>query len=753
MKLLHTEIDVIPGRKPQKQPLPEGHVGAGTAVLRITNTTSRQNAYTIRITCEEPYWQDAWFQVSALPPIGGPENQPPAGKPDQPGPRNQSITIYVQDGGTRDIFLSFFVPEKSECRSGAYPVKIVVETRIVSNDPQLARKERISEIPALVIVRPFYKWTMSYQPEDRKVGFFRRGKEYEVVVDNQGNDWLYCDLKLPRPQNVLVETPTVRLAVPPPEPGADSVRTVPFRAISRVRAVRGDHQVMPIPVTVQRVNAPTVPPLPEEAQFGPSGANAGAAVTETETSDIGNPEFPATLTYCPLIPATLTGFFQAVGRNFRSLLMLVVGFIIAYNLAVFSWKYFFSQTKLVNVSTTQITLGKPFFISGRYIYGSKVAVYDVTGKEKLADVQAVPTLDNATDQKLKCTINDESVNNKTVKIAVQRGGWVSLLDAFLPVEMSKENIEIGKVQVKTGPAAGSIPQIVDPGKDLVIGGVNFGEEKGEVLLNGQKAVVSEWSDRNIVVKIPKKLQDGNTISILVANSKGEPIPVNPPQFAVMDTTPPEVPTGGADGGADGGMDGGMTGGTDGGAATGTGGGDTGTTGGPSTSGGATGGGPAQPAIATPPGYADLLADTRQGYLAAIDNATGNSAGALAVKAYAYASIGKLDDARSVFEQANSKAKSGTVGETMVYIAAARLYEKLAPDQAAAAYINIDTKAGANVQGWAFIDIAQARFKIAQGEWDEARLLLQSASNRAPSSAEQATIKRMQAQVAAKKKSP
>lgn len=752
MKLLHTEIDVVPGRKPQKQPLPEGFVGAGTAVLRITNTTSRQNAYTVRIRCEEPYWQDSWFQVSALPPTGGPENQPPAGKPDQPGPRNQSMTIYVQDGGTRDIFLSFFVPEKSECRSAAYPVKVVVETRIVSNDPQLARKERITEIPALVIVRPFYKWAMSYQPDNRKVGFFKRGKEYELVVDNQSNDWLYCDLKLPRPQNVLVETKTVRLAIPPPEPGADSVRTVPFKGISRVRAVRGEHQVMPIPITVHRVHAPTVPPLPEDAQFGPSGANAGAAVVETETQDLGNPEIPATITYCPLIPATLTGFFQAVGRNFRGILMFVVGFIIAYNLAVFSWKYFFDQAKLVNISTMRVDIGKPFYISGKNLVGAKVYVYDETGRNQLGQVKAVPQLDNMTEPKLKVTLQDTALDHKKVKFGVQRGGWATLLDRFLPVEIAIETVEVGiQPEAPSGPPAGNIPQTIKPGADLTIGGVNFGKDKGEVLLNGQKAVIKTWTESQIVVRIPHDLQDGNPISILVANSKHDPIPLNTSSFAVMDLSAP--PGEGMDGGGAG------TGGGDtdpGGADSGSGGNVSpppSTSGGGTGSGGSTGGGTAAAAMDTPPGYADLLSDTRQGYLAAINHATGQSAGALAVKAYAYASIGKLDDARRVFTEANQKAKSGSIAETMVYIAAARLMEKLAPDQAAQAYMNIDLKAGPNVQQWAFIDIAQARFKIAQGEWNDAKILLDNTDSRSPTAAEKQAIKQMQAQVAAKRKSP
>ena len=87
MRLLQTEVDVVPGRKPQKQPLPEGFVGQGTVTLRIQNSTPRQNSYTVRLKCEEPYWQDAWYTLAALPPTGDPQNNPPTGKPDQPPER------------------------------------------------------------------------------------------------------------------------------------------------------------------------------------------------------------------------------------------------------------------------------------------------------------------------------------------------------------------------------------------------------------------------------------------------------------------------------------------------------------------------------------------------------------------------------------------------------------------------------------------------------------------------------------------
>ena len=164
MRLLHPEIDVVPGRKPQRQPLPEGYVGRGTATLRLTNPSARQNSYTVRVRCEQPYWQDAWVHVSALPASTG-ADAPPADKPDQPGPRGQSLTLFVRDGGTRDVVLAFDVPEKAECRAGVYRATVVVESRIVSPDPRQASKERIVEIPATVVVRPFYRWTVSFAPE------------------------------------------------------------------------------------------------------------------------------------------------------------------------------------------------------------------------------------------------------------------------------------------------------------------------------------------------------------------------------------------------------------------------------------------------------------------------------------------------------------------------------------------------------------------------------------------------------------
>lgn len=749
MKLLHTEVDVVPGRKPKKEPLPEGYVAQGTAVLRITNTSNRQNAYTIRLKCEEPFWQDSWFQIGAMPPTGGPENQPPSGKPDQPGARNQSVTIYVQDRGTRDVFLAFFVPEKSECRAGAYAVKIVVETRIVSNDPQEARKERITEFPATVIIRPFYKWTISYSPEDRRVGFFKRGKEYEVVVENQGNDWLYCDLRMPRPQNVLVETLTARMAVPPPEPGAESIRTVPFKAISRVHTFRGARQAMPLPITVQRVHAPTVPPLPEEALTGPSGANVGAAVVTTETTDVGTPEVPATLTYSPLIPATLTGFLQALAQNFRGIVFVVIGGILCWQMAYFTWEYFFRNITEFRVVTSQVQLNKPFKIKGRNLAGAKILIFDASGKNQISD-PVIPKLgaDSLTQSEYTVTLKDQALDHKLIRIGAQRLGSLSFLAGFLPVEKDPAEIQVGTPPQQPGaPASASVPSIVAPGQPLEIGGVSLGDasKQGKVVLGGQTAKVLSWTDTKITVAVDAaKHPEGVPFSVTIYDAKNNQIPISGSNMVEVltptlppDTTSTTGPTSSTTG---------PTSSTTGPTSSTT--GPTSSTTGPTSS--TTGPYPPGPSSQPIPAFAGEGALLSGNYPGALKAASGTSPTALAVKAIAYAYMNRPDEVvKQTLSDANT-ALGGNASEgrdaAVVNVAMGLILQKNGVDFEK--YLSFFDTAGKAAKDWAFVDIAEAMCRIQRKEYTDAGYLLNSAGTKNPNRIEQDAIKRLMKQVSA-----
>ena len=545
MKLLQSEIDVVPGRKPQKQPLPEGYVGTGIGTLRIDNATQRQNSYTIHVKCEQPFWQDAWCTLSALAPGGGAENAPPSGKPDQPGPRGQSLTIFIKDGGVRDVLLSFFVPEKSECRAGVYKATVIVETRVVSDDPHAARKERITEIPISIIVRPFHKWQVSFSPEEKRVGLFRRKTDFELAVDNQGNDWLYVELKLPRPQNVLIDAKVQRLAVPPPDGDRESIRTAPVRAVTRQRIVRGPKTPTPLPLTVQRIDAPSIPPLPEEAAFGPSGANLGAAVVGADTNDIGIPAIPSKVVYCPPIPDTLTGFLEAVVRNIKGLVVALIGLFIAWQVAFFVWDFYFKTLTSVDPDNFTVQLNQPFKVSGKNLIGSRITLIDPTTGKQMGQPLPIKPDPQHLNEGVIVTITDPNMNGKTALLGAQRLGSMTVLNSLLPVIKSKGAITIGNKPTEKKAIVAQLAPSIAATDSLVIGGQGFGSTKGKILVNGLTVDISKvsWTDSQITIPNETlnkvvKLGPGKSFSVLAETSAGDSIPLTP---NVVNVETPEQP--------------------------------------------------------------------------------------------------------------------------------------------------------------------------------------------------------------------
>jgi hypothetical protein len=739
MRLLQTEVDVVPGRKPQKQPLPEGFVGQGTATLRIQNTTPRQNSYTIRVKCEDAYWQDAWYTLAALPPTGDPQNNPPTGKPDQAGPKNQSLTVFIKDGGTRDVIVSFVVPEKSECRAGIYRAKIIVETRIISEDPIAARRERITEIPITIIVRPFYEWKINYTPEERRVGLFRRKSQFELVVENHGNDWLYLDLKLPRPQNVLVETPVQTIAVPPPEPGTDSVRTIPIGALSRFRNIRGSKVPTPLPLQVQRLDAPTIPALPEEAAFGPCAANTGAAVVAGETNETGVPEVPAKLIYSPPIPDTLQAFFEAIGRNARGLVFFFIGFFIAWQMISFTYEMYFRDLSDFRVLRSTVKINEPLGVKGKYIAESRVFLYDAVTKQPLGDpINTETKRISPTSFAYFVTIKDQTLDGKKVVMGVQRLGKMTLLNRFLPIIKDPTSVQIGKApEAPKAAGIGSLPGTISPGKDFVIGGTNFGPAPGgKVLVDAKPATVANWSEEQITVKAPKGLVPGNPATVRAFSADGKPIDLGPGQVFVADV---EMPPGGFEG-----MTGGEEGGTTGtpGGTTGSPGGTTGTPGGTT---GTTGSTPPPPtAGALPSTFSLLVSDSRNDYTKVVQTTGEKTVGELAVKAFAFAELNRADEAQARINKAMKMAGSRESGKdiALLLLASAKTVETATPSKADEYYAGLDADIDGIAPGFVFKDIAIARYKISSGSKFEAEILLKDALKKNPTPAETREINRL-----------
>ncbi|MBN9502667.1 MAG: hypothetical protein BGO01_02320 [Armatimonadetes bacterium 55-13] len=753
MKLLQSEVDVVPGRKPQKQPLPEGFVGTGVATLRLINTTPRQNSYTIKLKCEDAYWQDAWYTVAALPPAGGPENAPPSGKPDQAGPRNQSLTVFIKDGGARDVLLSFFVPEKSECRAGVYRAKVIVETRIVSDDPQLARQERITEIPVSIIVRPFYKWQVNFSPEIRRVGILRRGSSYELAIDNQGNDWLYCDLKLPRPQNVLVDTPVSRIAIPPPEPGGDSVRTVPIRAISRLKMIRGSHTPTPLPLQIQRLDAPTVPPLPEEATYGPSSANLGAAVTANDTNETGVPETPAKLVYCPPIPDTFTAFIEAIVRNAKGFFFAIVGAFVAFQVAVYAYELYFKNIMEVRVTRSSVKIGEPFRIRGKNLIGAQILLFDPVTKQQLGEPITPKVESHGTLEYVVATITDKDLDGKKVIVGAQRLGTLTILGRFLPVTKDPTSVQIGKAPDKPkGAPSGTIPASVDMNGTLTIGGQNFGDQQGRVLINGKPAKVVSWADETVQVKVPNTIVPGDSFSVAAYSADNQVVTLNPNICMVKDVSmPPDETTDGSTGSIPDttGSTSGGSGGTSGGGSGGT----TGATGGGSGTSGSTSGGGTRPTGSTgalpTSSYQLLLSDNRADYVKAANNTrSAKDPGSLAVRAYALAALNRVDEARTAINKATQAMGDRDSGNdvALCMLAFSKAIENANPANAVAGYAQADGEVDKVAPGFVFKDIVIARFKMSQNSKFEAKVILQDALKKGPTAAERTAINRMLKQV-------
>ncbi len=537
MRLLHTEIDIEPGRKPQKQPLPEGWVGQGSCVVRIKNNTSQENAYTVRLRCENPYWQDTWYTMSALEPSGGGDNAPPPGKPDQLGPNSRYVTIYVTRGGERDVMILFDVPKSYDARAGLYDLVIQVETRVIGQSSGLRRKERFTELRAVAIVRPFYVWNSEVTPETRKVGFFKRGADFELVLTNEGNDWLYCDLRIPKPKDVLVETPTTRVAVPPPEPGQErSVRTLPVRGVSRVRAFRGERQPMPLPITVARTHVPSVPPLPDVALSEPASANCHAAVVEADTQDLRLPQNDKALINCPLFPATLSGCLGAIAQNGKGLIMTLIGLIVAANLAVFMFEQLFRNNIVAEPYRTQVAPGGILTIGGRWIKGARVYIDNDTQPAELVQPPEEKGVRNFFGNVLRAVHPSqlqligirvpEAYDGKKIRITVQRAGVLPFLGPMLPKHKCGTPVQVGSPPKAPAPARKSlafVPPTVAPGQQFTIRGQSLGSG-GRVMFGNEPAAIKKWQSNYILAVPPGGMPLNEPIEVNVwPNDREEPI--------------------------------------------------------------------------------------------------------------------------------------------------------------------------------------------------------------------------------------
>ena len=526
MNLLHPEVEITPGRagkRPTSAPYQEREKLDGSVVVRLTNETAQENAYTVRLRCENPFWQEGWYTVQSLPAAPGAQNAAPAGKPDVRGHGDRSVKVFVPRGGTREILIRFNVPARPESRAGRYEYAIEIETQVtLAQEGAGRRKDRLTLVPAIANVRPYYKWSLDLTPELRRVTRRRRTGEFEVIVTNEGNDWLYCDLQLPRPKDLLLDCPTLRLAVPPPEPGEllpgvgmeegrpGTQRVVPLLATTRLKIFRGELTPQPLSVTAQRVDAPSLPPPPED------GFLSLGSVVANGTTEIQPAPPDRALVYAPPVPAKLLDFFSRGAGSLRAwiapLLMLLL-LVPATYLAI--QNLFFK----VKIDTLNLPVaGKKLFVTGPGVLGSRVIISGKRGSEEVEPYAEDGKPDGLASNKCFITL-PARLDHVAGKITVQRaGGIFSFLSFALPSDV--KNIQIGTPLVPmtpevVQPADGSYP----PGKTFQVGIKGF-SETGQVLLNQVRVVPVGWAADHVTIKVPEsgKPNQQFVVALMTADS-------------------------------------------------------------------------------------------------------------------------------------------------------------------------------------------------------------------------------------------
>ena len=448
MKLLQSEVLIVPGRSaqyPQGAGLAEGQAVPGGAVVRLTNTTPRENAFKVRVRCGDPYWQEDWVHPVPLPPPPGQDNAP-TGKPDQRGPQGRWIKVYVPRDGSRDILLRFQVPQAPDARAGRYPFVVEIETQILGTEAGQSRRSRATELAGTAYIAPFYKWSVDLSPPQQTVGVVKHSDEFAVVVTNEGNDWLYCDVEVPRPTNMLLEAPTLRVSVPPPEPGellpmgvgeqarVGTQRCVPLRATSQLRQIGGMQTLQPIALTATRVDAPSV--------ILPTGNPGSGSVVAQETAEKEQVPGNRGLMYRPPVPAALSRLFDRTGNAFQAAIAMFVGFgILTLAVLVAEENYRFNGIKAEPLEIDTITNpGQLVRFEGPKLDGAKIT---------LGGDQVTPARDYSGLDRYKVEV-PKTLDGKVAVLKAQRSlRYLPFLDPFLPHYESKTEIKVNVPKEKS----------------------------------------------------------------------------------------------------------------------------------------------------------------------------------------------------------------------------------------------------------------------------------------------------------------
>lgn len=462
MQLLHTRIEAQPGRKPQAatRGFGDGDIGQGSTLLTVTNTQPYENAFRIRIQCEHPQWQDEWVRLRALPLVPDATGTVQQTQRDQYGAHDRWIRLFVPQKQSRDVQILFDLPQNAQSRAGLYPIRVLIEEEALgSGAGTRGGSRRVHTLSAQLLVLPFYRWSLETRPRQARLGWMKRSAQTEIVVRNQGNDWLYCQLNLPDaanatdPQALRVHNRFVtRVAVPPPptdEPdeARGSERAFLLRVAGGMTALRGAPIPLPLGVTATRLHAPTYPRWRDEAT---GELHTGAVVTSETTEQSALPPGSGGL-YYPPIPAQITQAADGAGGFVRGLAGTLAGILIAAHIGVFLFEQSLRSNIGASIINNRVKVGDWVTVKGSWLPGSKILVKGDKDGEYVP-VKAQLGLPSGSG-KLRPDAGylsfkaDESLDGQTVQVKVQRVGMLPWMSALLPSSLARPKVTVGETQV------------------------------------------------------------------------------------------------------------------------------------------------------------------------------------------------------------------------------------------------------------------------------------------------------------------
>ncbi len=566
MELLYPQVEITPGSRGQDnwagdrmQPM------QGSTVLRVTNG-DRDKTFTVHLYSLTPCWDKEWPMLQRFK-VSKPTNSRVTVDPPDKDLVKGDLTFPAAPGERHDILICFDLDAIPASRAGRYDFK--VEVTYVDDDGQTLNPSE----KGIAIVHPFYQWDAELKPRkrrlefldrrsaNRKLTFFRRRVDYDLKITNRSNDWLYCRFAPPTlPEGLRAEIPTTvgleppdadtRIALPPPGVKdwlaiGNNRQNVTQRSI-RISG-RGTPSLYgpppqngdPLPLTVQRVDAPSLP--------RPGAVN----VLAVEVAGADDNKLVSDTKSLAKYPLVMQGRIRAMVFGALGLVLAFVMFhqlILARLLSV--------RTNLdIDPLQASVNEGEILRLKGHGLQFCKVWIIavDEHGKEL-----AVPP-----PQEVKAKLIDLRSTDKfqikmpagfdthliTLKAQWQNNWLFSKLlptafatNQYLRERFHKQFVQVGKREEPS--TADVVDQEIYAGKSLRITTHNVGL-KGRVNIrvrgvDNYNPYELSSENANIEVPVPSSIPAGTTLTVLVLPQDGLQIKAGTVRVIAMPTEPIKI---------------------------------------------------------------------------------------------------------------------------------------------------------------------------------------------------------------------